>query len=860
MKPRLTIPAGLFLYLFFTCYTTLATTNTDNNDKAINKQYGHINFSVADGLCSSEIYTFYQDSKGYLWVSTSAGISRYNGNEWQCFTKKDGLAHYNYSSIHEDNKGYIWFKSRRSKKNKLLLYDGRKFNIASDSVKVFGTGGIYYHLEQVEPLWLQKDTGHIQLIHPYQEETLLQPDFLQYNYIHDMMRADSNNLYLATQLGLVAYNCRGEYNNLTKAIGRTTQVYQMLYRKGQYWLQTDEGIWLFDGTNFSNDIIPEPLQRNVTQNILLDRRGNIWLGTVKGLYCYNGNSFKQFNTTHGLITNRIYRIMLDSQDNLWVVTENGLMVYRNGKFITLDKEKAGFVNPQLGFVNRFLMEDKEGNIWINHQDGLTCYLGFAFTHYYYKQANKLNLNCLLNDTKGRLWLGFQGDGLKLVDSLQETTSFMPSNNNFPFGKVYDIAEDKQGNIWISGENGLLKYKENGEFENININNNLKYPFIGNIEVDKQNNLYLTSSNYLYHYNTTTKQTKTYFLKSENGRGYGYFGAYNPYISIRSLLVDQQDSVWVATLDGVFKLNTDSSQFRLVGDDSYFGSVSAMQQDNTGNIWMLRSEGDLLRYDGKFVSIITEKEGLSNSNIRSLQITGDYAWLGLVRGIDQLDIKRFNADGQVAIVHLNQYNGFTPIECGYVSYASPKGQLWFNHNEGISSFTPNLLKQKSNKLKLEITEIKLAYETVDWFAYSEDLAIGSGLPNDLQLNYDENTLSFRFDVVRLANKNNMYYRHRLKTPNTDDNMYWQTATKGQVVTYVNLSPDTYTFEVEAYASQQPDRVYQQTFSFTILPAFWQQPIFILKLVLGLLMVLTVFVLWVRLLRYIKNLKQKRVVKI
>ena len=46
------------------------------------------NYTVEDGLPSSEVYYSFQDSKGYMWFATDAGVSRFNGYEFENFTTK----------------------------------------------------------------------------------------------------------------------------------------------------------------------------------------------------------------------------------------------------------------------------------------------------------------------------------------------------------------------------------------------------------------------------------------------------------------------------------------------------------------------------------------------------------------------------------------------------------------------------------------------------------------------------------------------------------------------------------------------------------------------------------------------------
>ncbi|HOU75450.1 MAG TPA: two-component regulator propeller domain-containing protein, partial [Tenuifilum sp.] len=74
-------------------------------------QYNPIykNFTVNDGLAGNETYHVFQDSKGYIWVATSTGVSKFNGYSFQNFDVQSGLVDNIVFEIYEDYKGRIWF-------------------------------------------------------------------------------------------------------------------------------------------------------------------------------------------------------------------------------------------------------------------------------------------------------------------------------------------------------------------------------------------------------------------------------------------------------------------------------------------------------------------------------------------------------------------------------------------------------------------------------------------------------------------------------------------------------------------------------------------------------------------------------
>ncbi|OWY22985.1 hypothetical protein C7N43_02985 [Sphingobacteriales bacterium UPWRP_1] len=793
------------------------------------QQYSAVTYGVDEGLGASKVYTFYHDSRGYLWVSTAAGISRFDGKTFKNYTTKDGLTSYQISSIHEDSKGQLWFKSLQWDNSRLFTFNGRKFTPA-DSMRVFGAGSIYFHRDQTEPLWVENKQQQVNMIHPNNRFTLLNSAQLKDNYIYDVWMKDSVNAYLATQLGLLLYQ-NGTYTNLSKQVRNTMQVYQIVRFKDAWWLQTDEGIWQFNGKRFDNSLIPPELQKNITQIMLPDNNGNLWFGTVMGLYRYDGDCFKRFTTADGMITNRIANMMADDQNNLWIISENGLMVYKDNRFINLDNETAGFMGPGKGFRLRHIMQDRQGNVWITTQNGIARYSGFAFLNYRYgAELQGKEATAILSDSKNRLWIGYQDDGITLCQN--NNCRQFTTKNGLPSNSVYNFLEDRQGNIWIA-DGGLTKFDGN-RFTPVAFDKNPLNKFIGLLQQDQKGNIWIASNNGLYRYNG--QQFTYYELTDPANNNLNPMYGFNPYNNINSLAIDPKtDSVWVAATSGVYVLNPKSGSFRLAGGTRYFGTVKQMRHDQLGNLWMIRTEGGLLRFDGKQVMQFDERDGLSSSNLQSLSISNNYAWLGTPNGIDRFDIAFFNQTRQTRVLHLGKPDGFISPECTGLSYTDAKGNLWQGTNSGITKYNPYVTPPAPNNLLLHITDIKLRYETIDWIAYADSLNPLTQLPENLRLQYNENTLTFSFDALFFLNPKLIHYQYRLAGTDT----VWLPAPPEQVVTYANLPPGYYRFEVRAQHLQNPGAYAQTAFSFIILPPVWHYWWFWAWLALGAVAAIAVY---------------------
>ncbi|MDL1893966.1 hypothetical protein FBQ87_13945, partial [Sphingobacteriales bacterium CHB3] len=66
-------------------------------------------YSVNDGLLQSTVYSVFQNSKGFLWIGTQDGVSKFDGYSFTNYTTDEGLVNNRVLCIAEDNVGAMWF-------------------------------------------------------------------------------------------------------------------------------------------------------------------------------------------------------------------------------------------------------------------------------------------------------------------------------------------------------------------------------------------------------------------------------------------------------------------------------------------------------------------------------------------------------------------------------------------------------------------------------------------------------------------------------------------------------------------------------------------------------------------------------
>lgn len=113
-----------------------------------------------------------------------------------------------------------------------------------------------------------------------------------------------------------------------------------------------------------------------------------------------------------------------------------------------------------GMVN-YILQDRYGFMWFATKDGLNRYDGYDFTVYRHDAEDSTTIgdnfvHAILEDSQGRLWVG-TATGLDLFDREREAFKHVHMHGaNLDVGSVLDITQDKEGDLWLSGTNGLVK--------------------------------------------------------------------------------------------------------------------------------------------------------------------------------------------------------------------------------------------------------------------------------------------------------------------------------------------------------------------------------------------------------------------
>lgn len=258
----------------------------------------YIHHEVGKGIPSNELYDVLQDSKGFLWIGSEAGLIRYNGSEFKLYTNKKLLGA-SVTDIQEDSNGNIWCHN----------FSGQILFVKNDTLEVFEPWNKFYKNQLVElivyknELYVSNYKNHIYKfnLNNHSIEKLLDSTTLKQSIT---ISHNGDLLYSSLGQGEVfqLINNKTTRVNLisNQEIKAPTKIYNsfLLYpsakNKKTIGLQrqspTDDFPSLFIYQN--NQLIIHPITQQLrTLNIYPltvfdDDEGNIFIGTYKGCYWF----------------------------------------------------------------------------------------------------------------------------------------------------------------------------------------------------------------------------------------------------------------------------------------------------------------------------------------------------------------------------------------------------------------------------------------------------------------------------------------------------------------------------------------------------------------------------------------------
>lgn len=595
-------------------------------------------------------------------------------------TINEGLSLSSVYNIYQDSKGFMWFGTEDG----LNKYDGQ-------SITVFGA-------------------------------TTDQREVLADKWIELVYEDKSGMIWLGSRGGLTMYNpLKGIFNTIKHdpqspvSLSNDTVTSIMADLNNDIWVGTYNGLNKVDRlTGEAERILPlEKDLAGLTSRItgfLLDKTGNLWIGTHRGLFSNDRKSGLFFNETAGGTIEPGTRIlcMAMGANSLWLGTPGGLVK------VDLEGDSAHqFFEPGPGEevpVIEKLLEDRLGQVWMQTDRGLYCYMNDQNPPVKYLETagatHSLALNPvepLVEDMNGYIWHGSFGDGVYRLDPESFRYDHYMHNPADPSSlsenAINCIFEDRSGGMWFGTFGAgisILDPRANQFtlFKNDPFNSNsLASSFIWTI---------CEASDSVIWFGTNAYGISCYDQKSGTFIHYDHDPSdpstlSNP--SVRKVIQDSRSRIWIGTDGGGLNLfnPVERSFVHFLHDPEDPQSISnnsvrALFEDRQGRIWVGTRNGLNLFHPGegtfkRFKHNEEDPESIPHNFIYSAiyQDEDENLWVGTYGG----GLFRMEPESGICNTFSHDPDDPTTISDNIVFsiHEDEEGRFWIGTNSGLNMFYP-----------------------------------------------------------------------------------------------------------------------------------------------------------------------------
>lgn len=499
----------------------------------------------SEGLPEDFTQAFAQTPDGYLWIGTSGGLARFDGVRFTVFNGSNEAAFRDDSvySLLTTRDGTLWAGTDGGGLIRYREGSFRAFGAAQGLTNPFVR--VLFE-DRAGRLWAGTDRGLFRL----NGETLERVD--DRNGVPSMsvhaIYEDREGRLLVGGVGLLILNGAhaAHYSSAESRADNSIRTIRET-RDGTVWIGTIAGLRRLDGGIHGNPFAVPKLVGDTNISVLWESHsGDVWIGTYgRGLMRSGNGRLVTMSAPVSIPHNNVLAVFEDAERNVWVGTQGGMLRLQPGA--------ANTVTPIDGAplsINT-IYQDPRGAVLVAALDGRL----FQVARHTLVPVDLppsltgLVVRNVFRDSKGRLWIGTDGQGIARIDGSSVMRFTMKDGlvNDF----VRAFCEDREGGIWI-GTDGGLSYWLNGTFTSFT-------PATGLI-----------------------------------------------YGSIRGLLLDRDDSVWVATERGLTRIQSGAFVHDPLLERLHGTKVWALYQDAERGLWIgTQGAGLFLLKSGKLAQFTAE---------------------------------------------------------------------------------------------------------------------------------------------------------------------------------------------------------------------------------------------------------------
>jgi len=210
-------------------------------------------------------------------------------------------------------------------------------------------------------------------------------------------------------------------------------------------------------SRYTSETKPYGLSYNNVHDLMFLDPDHLWIATYTGGINILDVTTGKFNIVNrrnntGLPSNNIYDFER-FEDWVFIATTDGIARYEieSGRFSPFYPEI--FNGIQFESISR-----SKQKVWFSSSSAVYCYDYSKDTVYRSDVFSAMqNINFVKTDSKGRVWVGDCNNGLCFFDEKTGEVSSFNIENGFPVSWIFSLQEGFNGWMWASSDNGLVKF-------------------------------------------------------------------------------------------------------------------------------------------------------------------------------------------------------------------------------------------------------------------------------------------------------------------------------------------------------------------------------------------------------------------
>lgn len=609
-------------------------------------------YTSKNGLASNNCYYILQDKKGFIWISTDNGVSRFDGTNFQNFTIEDGLPDTQILKMTEDSNGRIWFFSLNGQLS--FLKDGKFYNQENNDLLKklnFNTVIVSFLQDKAGRIWLGTNSNLIvcwdgksvkKYISPHSNNQFINA------FIHE---DEQGNIYAYSDLSVQKFN--GKHFSLTDSNVDPISYMTAYNQTNKSLVYLDKlGLKEFKNGNLNPLIsIPQNLIKNMSGYFYYDNSSKeVWLANANGAFALNKNG----KTVQYLQDISVNQVIKDSNQNMWFATTQGIYMLPNinSRLSIIDAESGLSSN-----VIKSITKDNKNRLWLGTDDAVIDVL--SINNY---QVNEVGL-----------------DDFKKYKTIKQIT-YDPKNQSVYFASDYGMGVFNNINKSTTDvkylkevNNSMFVIKHFSLSEN---NDHLALALSSGV-------VFLSDRINQFEFNSLKYREKEDFFKD---RSYHVF-------------YDKAGNLWFSNINGLSQFSNGKLIKHFEKNPLLTKRINDIQQLPDGTLILATDGYGLIFYkDNKITRQITQKDGLTNNICTKIFIKNNEIWVLTNKGVNK--ITNYPENPSVA----NFDYGKDLLSDDINSLFIDDSTAYFGTNRGLVLFKYNNKNISRNLPKVYVTSI------------------------------------------------------------------------------------------------------------------------------------------------------------